>query len=860
LFAAALRQAVNDRWTIANIADRIHHTCGLDTPILERSRQLRIGKSDYEVICNLARGQFGIVDIVRDRHTQNVYAMKTLNKASLLRQRNQTAFLEERDVLISGQDSPWFPNLHSAFQDKDNLYLVMEYVPGGDLFSMLDRSENAVLDEDTTRHYVAEIVLAIEQLHKLGYAHRDIKPQNLLIDAQGHIKLADFGSCVQIKYIGSSDIVGASIPVGTCDYIAPEVLQAQEGRTGKRYGAECDWWSLGVVMYEMLYGDPPFYSDSVPETYARVMAFSHHLKFDDSVPISEDAKDLIRRQELLVHKDKRLGKRGAAEIKSHSFFKGINWASLRSQTPPFVPEIVSPDDTSYFSVNDEDDYESPPLQALLNRATHSREFQGNNLPFIGYTYHSDCLDASSDLPLTPVTASPSRPGSLVGGGRCVPAPKGPRTDPTMLKALKGQLKAAEEKLQRAEEEYRLTEMAWREERESLIAQLSAKAEATDTIVQTLEPEAAAKSELVDRPETAECAVQTDEREEVGEPAIPPDGQACGAPDDSPDVADGQAEPETPFKVIEQRLVCALQEHLAQHQSVLNDVITKGSQINEAVIAKLTSSLNSKMVAHQRDLERLEASFKSLARSGSNTSLSSVASHKRRSSKRTPIMHDRPELDTKQNNITALLVEDPNGAPAAANNYQSPAKAELQSPTSPVDHLSSGSPSVAERRTSGVLKAERRTSNGVTSIDRRISNVFDGDHKLVEISSRCARLGDAFDRCLYEVGALHDRQAEVAEVCNKILELMDMQRHRQQRGPDAAPFQNVGSADDEDGESDKPNVDGKESPQALELDLVAELRAQLEKEEKQRQKADDRVTELLEWISRESKSREMMETM
>ncbi|KAJ2842923.1 Serine/threonine-protein kinase MRCK gamma, partial [Coemansia erecta] len=210
-------------------------------------RSLRLSKGDFEFIRTLARGQFGIVDIVRSKHNKGVYAMKTLNKQALLSQREQAAFLEERDVLVLGKDSPWIPDLYASFQDKENLYIVMEFVAGGDLFSMLDRCENAVIDEDAARFYSAEIVLALEDLHKIGYIHRDCKPQNTLLDERGHVKLADFGSCARIDASGAHE-AKTSVPVGTCDYIAPETLRARElgNGSGDAVSSSCDWWSLGA--------------------------------------------------------------------------------------------------------------------------------------------------------------------------------------------------------------------------------------------------------------------------------------------------------------------------------------------------------------------------------------------------------------------------------------------------------------------------------------------------------------------------------------------------------------------------------------------------------------------------------------
>ncbi|RKP39490.1 kinase-like domain-containing protein, partial [Dimargaris cristalligena] len=311
-------------------------------------KESRVNKHDFTHIKPLARGQFGNVTIVQSKINNQIYAMKTLDKQNLLRQRDQSFFMEERDVLVQATGSDWFPSLHAAFQDESNLYLVMEYASGGDLFSVLDRSQNAVLAEETAKFYIAEIVLAIAELHKLGYVHRDIKPQNILIDAKGHIKLADFGSCIRLNAKG---LVTSKVPVGTCDYISPEVLRAREGNSG--YSHTCDWWSLGIVIYEMLQGDPPFYSESVPETYAKIMTHQISLEFDeDDVKISPEAKSLIRG--LLCDPAQRLGRNGLEEILQHPFFEGIDWKGIRQISPPFLPDIKTPDDTSYFSPNDED--------------------------------------------------------------------------------------------------------------------------------------------------------------------------------------------------------------------------------------------------------------------------------------------------------------------------------------------------------------------------------------------------------------------------------------------------------------------------------------------------------------------------
>ncbi|KAG6035018.1 Cobalt uptake protein cot1 [Claviceps citrina] len=378
---------------------------------------------NYQTIKVIGKGAFGEVKLVRKRANNQVYAMKSLIKTEML-QRDQLAHVRsERDILAE-VESPWVVKLFTTFQDAHFLYMLMEFLPGGDLMTMLIKYE--IFSEDITRFYMAECILAIEAVHKLGFIHRDIKPDNILLDRGGHVKLTDFGLSTgfhsvhdksyfqqllqgrlskpndrnsiaidqihltvsnrsQINKWRQSRRIVAYSQVGTADYIAPEILM------GQGYSFSCDWWSLGAIMYECLVGWPPFCSEDCHGTYQKIINWREALCFPYDMQLSLEAEDLIRR--LMCNHEDRIGSVGGSEqVKSHPFFRGVQFNGLRQIRAPFEPRLTSNIDTTYFPTEDLDQVDvASRLQAQIAQQTMNgvktmEDPLEMSLPFIGYTF------------------------------------------------------------------------------------------------------------------------------------------------------------------------------------------------------------------------------------------------------------------------------------------------------------------------------------------------------------------------------------------------------------------------------------------------------------------------------------------
>ncbi|XP_027343640.1 phototropin-1 isoform X2 [Abrus precatorius] len=295
--------------------------------ILESGEQ--IGLSHFKPIKPLGSGDTGSVHLVELRGTGQYFAMKAMDKGVMLNRNKVHRACTEREILDK-LDHPFLPALYASFQTKTHVCLITDYCPGGELFLLLDRQPTKVLKEDAVRFYAAEVVIALEYLHCQGIIYRDLKPENVLIQSNGHVSLTDFDlSCL------TSCKPQLIIPA-TKEKKKKKKKQRsqQEIITGSGHTSAVDWWALGILLYEMLYGYTPFRGKARQKTFANIL--HKDLKFPKSKPVSLHAKQLIY---WLLHRDPkdRLGSHeGANEIKRHPFFRGVNWALVRSMKPPEV--------------------------------------------------------------------------------------------------------------------------------------------------------------------------------------------------------------------------------------------------------------------------------------------------------------------------------------------------------------------------------------------------------------------------------------------------------------------------------------------------------------------------------------------
>ncbi|KAK3742240.1 hypothetical protein QZH41_009002 [Actinostola sp. cb2023] len=300
-----------------------------------RNQFRKVGLIDFTFLKVLGKGSFGKVLLAERKATAEIFAIKILKKEAVLQDDDIECTMIERRVLALSAGHPFLTSLHSSFQTEARLFFVMEYVNGGDLMFQIQKSRK--FDENRSRFYAAEVVLALQYLHRHGVIYRDLKLDNVMLDADGHVKLADFGMCKENISPGKTTTTFC----GTPDYIAPEILQEQP------YGFSVDWWALGVLMYEMMAGQPPFEAENEEDLFEAI-------KKDDvlyPVWLSREAVSVLKGF-MTKTNTRRLGcgSMGEQSIREHQFFRSINWEKLEARqiTPPFKPKIKSRTDVENF--------------------------------------------------------------------------------------------------------------------------------------------------------------------------------------------------------------------------------------------------------------------------------------------------------------------------------------------------------------------------------------------------------------------------------------------------------------------------------------------------------------------------------
>lgn len=351
-----------------------------------RKRRTRLRQGDFQLLTQVGQGGYGQVYLAQKKDTREVCALKVMSKKLLFKLDEIRHILTERDILTAAK-SEWLVKLLYAFQDDNQIYLAMEYVPGGDFRTLLNNT--GVLHNRHARFYVAEMFCCIDALHALGYIHRDLKPENFLVDSSGHVKLTDFGLAagmlnpgkiesmrVKLEEVGNTPVPFgrpmeqrtvaerrqgyrslrerqvnyAKSIVGSPDYMAPEVLK------GDQYDFTVDYWSLGCMLFEALAGYPPFAGSTVDETWQNLKRWQKVLR----KPVYEDPNYFLSRRtwdlitKLVASKDTRF--KNIHEIHAHDYFSEVDFSRLREQRAPFVPELDSETDAGYFDdfTNDAD--------------------------------------------------------------------------------------------------------------------------------------------------------------------------------------------------------------------------------------------------------------------------------------------------------------------------------------------------------------------------------------------------------------------------------------------------------------------------------------------------------------------------
>lgn len=442
--------------------------------LIQKESRKQVTTADFESLVVIGRGAFGEVRLVRSKPKRDepvrIYALKSMKKEMMILKNQVGHVRAEREALSkASSDNKWLTSLYYSFVDESHLYMVMEFLPGGDLMSLLIKEDT--FSESVTRFFMAEAAHAISSVHALGYIHRDIKPDNMLLDSRGHLKLTDLGLCKKVgevspiddpdvvlktlkeqgiltkaekmtdtdRVAGGSGIAGkhrtpddamamsiddgievgiqgvqqngagrpASMPngkarremaystVGTPDYIAPEVLAAQNGASGYSYTTAVDWWSLGVIMFECLVGYTPFYAEDPVTTCRKILRWRQCLELpaETESKLSSECIDFLTC--LLAGPDVRIGsskngtefENGFKQVVQHPWFKGFDWDGLPDRDGPLLPSGSRefPDLLEYLKTCPKNDPRFPQLESRITQNFDTFEDYGSNLEQTGRT-------------------------------------------------------------------------------------------------------------------------------------------------------------------------------------------------------------------------------------------------------------------------------------------------------------------------------------------------------------------------------------------------------------------------------------------------------------------------------------------
>jgi len=347
----------------------------------------QVGPQHFRKLKLLGKGGIGKVYLVLLVGTRKLFAMKVITKEEMIRKNKVKRVMTEREILATA-NHPFIVTMYASYQTATRLCLIMEFCEGGEFFRVLQRQPRKRLRESSVRFYAAEVLLALEYLHHMGFIYRDLKPENILMRLNGHIALTDFDLSKQahavsprviehqltamekmrsafghkrngsklnlLEIVDSEPVLAGEMTsfVGTEEYIAPEVI------SGASQSSAVDWWTLGILIFEMLTGATPFKGTNSETTFSNII--NHQVRFPDDIEISVDCKMIVKKL-LRREADRRLGsEQGATEIKRQRWFNNINFDLIRNETPPIVPQMRDPYDLSQYTEEDAADVRTWP--------------------------------------------------------------------------------------------------------------------------------------------------------------------------------------------------------------------------------------------------------------------------------------------------------------------------------------------------------------------------------------------------------------------------------------------------------------------------------------------------------------------